>query len=327
MTIDVEHLPDLVWHKRGNIFDPSEHKASLGGRVFAQGPQPLKTEDGVRVFFSTRERDCEKFLSHVYYADFEPDFSRVKSVAHTVGASLGPLGTFDEHGIFPFHVFSDDNRVLAYTCGWSRRVSVSVETAIGLSVSTDGGNHFERFETGPILGPCLSEPFLVGDPFVRWVNGTYHMWYMFGTKWIMGTDDAAERVYKIGHVTSKDGITWPSQRSGLSVVDNVLGENECQAYPTVFEHAGLYVMIFCYRYSDNFRTEAGRGYRLGMAFSDDLISWVRADEKLRIEPEETNWDNEMMCYPCVFEDQGQTYLLYNGNAFGKAGFGVAVLDC
>lgn len=328
MRIDLENLPDLIWQKRGIIFDPSEYATALGGRVFAQGPQPLKTEDGVRVYFSTREKDGTKYLSHVYHADFEPDFSRIKNVAPTGGASLGALGTFDEHGIFPFHVFSDGGSVLAYTCGWSRRISVSVETAIGLRESVDGGNYFERIGSGPIMGPCLQEPFLVGDPFVRRINGSHHMWYIFGTKWReLKSGDVAERVYKIGHVMSKDGITWPSNRLGLSIIENVLGEDECQAYPTVFRYADIYVMIFCYRYADDFRTGSGRGYRLGMAFSDDLISWVRADEKLKMKPEETNWDNEMKCYPCVFENGNSTYLLYNGNAFGKAGFCLAILDC
>jgi hypothetical protein len=34
----------------------------------------------------------------------------------------------------------------------------------------------------------------------------------------------------------------------------------------------------------------------------------------------------MLCYPHVFRCEGRVYMLYNGNAFGRDGFGVAVLE-
>jgi hypothetical protein len=33
----------------------------------------------------------------------------------------------------------------------------------------------------------------------------------------------------------------------------------------------------------------------------------------------------MQCYPHVFECDGKVYLLYNGNEFGRYGFGLAEL--
>src|SRR5690606_42009093 len=54
------------------------------------------------------------------------------------------LGCFDEHGIFPMNVLRHRDIVYGYTCGWSRRVSVSVDTAIGLAVSHDEGLTFQR---------------------------------------------------------------------------------------------------------------------------------------------------------------------------------------
>ncbi len=38
------------------------------------------------------------------------------------------------------------------------------------------------------------------------------------------------------------------------------------------------------------------------------------------------WDSDMQCYPYVFECDGDIYLLYNGNEFGRWGFGVAQLE-
>jgi hypothetical protein len=33
-----------------------------------------------------------------------------------------------------------------------------------------------------------------------------------------------------------------------------------------------------------------------------------------------------VCYPCVFEHRGSKYMLYNGNGYGRTGFGIAVLE-
>ena len=37
------------------------------------------------------------------------------------------------------------------------------------------------------------------------------------------------------------------------------------------------------------------------------------------------WDSEMICYPYVFDHKGKRYMLYNGNDYGKKGFGLAIL--
>ena len=31
----------------------------------------------------------------------------------------------------------------------------------------------------------------------------------------------------------------------------------------------------------------------------------------------------MVCYPCVFDWAGETWMLYNGNGYGRTGFGLA----
>jgi sucrose-6-phosphate hydrolase SacC (GH32 family) len=224
------------------------------------------------------------------------------------------------------HVLRHGNRILAYTSGWSRRVSVSVETSIGLAVSQDGGLTFRRVGDGPVLTSSLHEPCLVGDPFVIVHDGVWHMWYIYGTRWVQGAAAGGERerVYKVGHATSTDGIDW--RKEGVQLIDDRLNADECQALPTVIEHGGRHHMYFCYRQATDFRRNRLRGYRLGYAYSDDLRSWTRDDARAGIQPSETGWDADMMCYPHVFRCEGTIYLLYNGNEFGRAGFGLAVLE-
>ncbi|MGB6306537.1 MAG: hypothetical protein WBF89_02005 [Steroidobacteraceae bacterium] len=316
----------MKWRKIGKIFDPTEHDLPHNAKQFAQSPQTLVFDDFVRVYFSTRERDATgKYLSHVCYADFAPNLRDILQVCDRTVIELGGLGAFDEHGIFPVNVCRDGDRVLAYTTGWNRKVSVSADASIGLAISDDEGRSFKKIGAGPVLTSSLHEPFLVADAFVRKYGDTYHMWYIHGLRWTRFSADApADRVYKIAHATSSDAISWVKE--GRSLIRDKLDADECQALPTVIQHGDGYHMIFCYRQAHGFRTDPHSGYRLGYAYSDDLVDWVRDDSQTGIDVSSDGWDSQMQCYPHLFQYQGKIYLLYNGNEFGRAGFGLAELE-
>ena len=316
----------MKWKKLGKVFDPTEHALPNRCFEFAQSPQTLVLDDRVRVYFSTRERDrVGKYLSHVAYADFTRDMRELLGVSgHTV-LPLGELGSFDEHGIFPINILKDGDRVLAYTTGWNRKVSVSADASIGLAISHDNGQTFSRYGTGPLLTASLHEPFLVADAFVQRFSGAYHMWYIYGTKWQKFSEtEPPDRVYKIAKATSPDGIKW--NRNGRPIISDRLNADECQALPTVIELNRVYHMYFCYREAHGFRQDMSRSYRLGYAWSTDLENWTRNDRLAGIDVSASGWDAQMQCYPHLFESEGQLYLLYNGNQFGRYGFGLAVLD-
>lgn len=317
----------MRWQKLGKIFDPTQHVLANDCSQFAQSPQALVFGDFVRIYFSTRAVDKRngKYLSHVAYVDMQKNLRDVIRISDKTVIPLGELGCFDEHGIFPMNVLRHDDAVYGYTCGWNRRVSVSVDTAIGLAISRDGGETFERIGAGPVLACSLHEPCLVGDGFVRRFAGTFHMWYIFGTGWKKYSADAVpDRTYKIGHATSANGVDWTKEEA-RQIVSDRLGQTESQALPTVIAIGGRYHMFFCYRESVDFRTHKGRGYRIGHAVSDDLRNWRRDDEALPLEGTPGDWDADMQCYPHAFECDDSVYLLYNGNEFGRYGFGLAKL--
>lgn len=316
----------MKWKKLGKIFDPTEHKLANNCTEFTQSPQALVFDDFVRIYFSTREKDrTGKYLSHISFIDIKKDLKTIINISKQTVIPLGNLGCFDEHGIFPMNVLKDGNRILAYTGGWSRRVSVSIETSIGLAMSSNNGLTFQKFGNGPILTSSLNESFLVGDPFVRKFNNTYHMWYIYGTKWVKHSNEISpERVYKIGHATSKDNILWVKENRQL--ITDKLDSDECQALPTVIDFENKYHMFFCYRRATDFRKNKNRSYRIGYAYSKNLINWVRRDNNVGIDVSEKGWDSEMVCYPHVFRCDNKVYMLYNGNEFGRFGFGLAVLN-
>ena len=318
----------MNWNKLGKIFDPTQHKLSNDCVQFAQSPQALVFDDFVRIYFSTRamEPHSGKYLSHIAFVDMQKNLRDIIRVSDQTVIPLGGLGCFDEHGIFPMNVMRHGNTVYGYTCGWNRRVSVSVDTAIGLAISRDDGLTFQRIGDGPVLAASPHEPCLVGDGFVKVIGSIFHMWYIFGIGWKQFLPNTApDRTYKIGHALSTDGINWIKE-DGRQIIADRLGADESQALPTVIAFNGQYHLFFCYRQSCDFRTNKERGYRIGHAYSDDLINWTREDEHLRIDGTPGDWDSDMLCYPHVFECDGRIYLLYNGNEFGRWGFGLAVLE-
>lgn len=318
----------MRWNKLGKVFDPTRHKLPNDCGQFAQSPQTLICDDFIRIFFSTRSIDKTngKYLSHIASVDMHKNLRDIISVSENTIIPLGNLGCFDEHGIFPMNVLRHGDAIYGYTCGWSRRVSVSVETAIGLALSHDEGLTFQRIGAGPVLASSLHEPFLVGDGFVKFIKDRFQMWYIFGIGWKQYSKDTPpDRIYKIGHAVSNDGINWVKDEARQIIPDR-LGADESQALPSVIEIGGRYHMFFCFRHSCDFRKNKERGYRIGHAYSDDLLNWTRDDEHPQLDVTPGAWDSDMLCYPHVFEYDDQIYLLYNGNEFGRYGFGLAVLE-
>jgi predicted GH43/DUF377 family glycosyl hydrolase len=312
----------MKWEKTGEIFNFENSPFKERFVSHAQSPQTVCYDNYVRIYFSTRKIDeFEKFVSHVQYIDYDIDSMKIINYSKNEIISHGNLGCFDEHGIFPFSPVKVDDQIYAYTSGWTRRVSVDVDSGIGLTVSKDEGNTFTRLGDGPILSASLNEPFLVSDPFVRNFNGLFYMFYIFGTKW--SNTIVPERVYKIAYATSNDGINW--EKANRLIIPDVLDENECQALPTVIKIDDKYHMYFCYRNMIGFRTDINKGYRIGYAYSSDLTNWIRDDSAAGISLSKDGWDSEMMCYPHIFRHNDVVYLLYNGNKFGKFGFGLAKL--
>ena len=318
----------MKWKKRGRIFDPTQYKLPNDCVQFAQSPQALVFDDFVRIYFSTRsqEKHNGKYLSHIAFVDMRKNLRDVIRISDEMVIPLGGLGCFDEHGIFPMNVLRHGDLVYGYTCGWNRRVSVSVDTAIGLAISRDNGFTFHRIGDGPVLAASLHEPYLVGDGFVKVIGGVFHMWHIFGTGWKRYSPDALpDRTYKIGHAFSDDGINWVKEEARQIIADRY-GPEESQALPTVIGIDGRYHMFFCYRQSFDFRRNRDRGYRIGHAWSDDLANWTRDDGDPLLDVTPGDWDSDMLCYPHAFECDEKVYMLYNGNEFGRYGFGLAVLE-
>lgn len=313
------------WKKLGKVFTPQEVSGRSWLKEFAQAPATLLLDNLVRVYFSCRPpADANgQYVSYSAYVDLDrADLFRIRQVAEQPILDLGGLGEFDEFGIYPVSVIRERDSVCAYYGGWTRCESVPFNVAIGCAISHDGGKSFTRLGKGPILSYTPDEPFVLSSPKIRRFNGQWQLFYIAGRKW-KTVDGRAEPVYKIRMATSTDGLHW--RKLNKDLIESRIEEDEAQASPDVFYANGKYHMFFCYRYSSHYRGKS-KGYRIGYAYSSDLVNWVRDDAKAGINVSEEGWDAEMIAYPHVFELDGQTYLAYLGDQVGRYGFGLAVLE-
>ncbi len=314
------------WKKLGKIFDPVKIKDREWLNEFAQAPSVVEYDDYIRVYFSCRPKPDNngQYVSYSAYVDLDKNnLFNIISVAEEPILKLGELGTFDEFGTYPVSIIKDDDKYIVYYGGWTRCESVPFNVAIGCAISRNEGKTFEKLGSGPILSYSLNEPFILSGPKIRKFNDIYYLFYIAGRRWVLA-NGKPEPVYKIRMATSGDGINWKKHNKDL-VIDK-LGENEAQASPDVIFENGKYHMFFCYRQATDFRRNKDRSYRIGYAYSVDLIHWTRNDDKVGIETSEKGWDSEMLAYPHLYTLNDKTYMFYLGNSVGKYGFGVAELE-
>ncbi len=308
-----------MWQKKGLLFSvknfQSEFLRSHASIPFAYH---LK-DDEYRIYFSSRN---EKGKSLPYYIEATITNGAIELKGKVVGPilTLGELGTFDDSGIMPSSLIEHNGTLFMYYIGWNPQVTVSYRLSIGLAISTDNGLTFERYSKGPVCDRSENEPFFNTAPYVIFENGIWKMWYISCTKWQL-INDYPEPSYHIKYAESNDGIHW--NKEGIVCVDY---DEFAQALgrPSVIQKNNIYQMYFSYRKVDNYRTTKGNGYKIGLAESLDGKVWEKKYNSTGIDLSESGWDSEMMEYCHVFDHKGITYMLYNGNDFGKEGFGYAI---
>lgn len=312
------------WEKKGKIFDPTGRFEWM--QHYAQVPTVLELEDRLRIYFTCRPKPDanDQFVSYTSFVDVKKeDPSKILYIHDNPVIDLGKPGTFDEFGIHPTSILKWDNKILLYYTGWTRGYSVPYETWIGLAISYDNGITFTKASQGPIIGKSQYNPYLANGAFVYRKDHKWYMFYAGARKWIQ-TKNKLEPIYHLKLATSKDGIQWECKSKEII---KAKFEFECISRPTIWESNGRFHMWFAYRSGiDNFREEASMAYSIGYASSKDFITWERKDEISGLKKGKRGWDSDMMSYPYVHQYYDNLYIFYNGNSFGKEGFGYALLN-
>jgi len=308
----------IHWKKQGLIFCPDGTDSNMHSH--AAIPFGLPHRDGLRIYFSSRN-SAGKSLP--FYLDTDAaNLRQVKNINTIPLLPLGELGTFDDAGIMPSCIVAHEGLHFMYYIGWNPQVTVSYRLSIGLAISSDGGSRFTKYATGPICDRSTEEPYFNTAPFVLKDGNTWKMWYISTTAWHM-INGYPEPQYLIKYAESDDGIHW--RKTGYVCID--YHENaEAIGRPTVFIENGLYKMYYSYRLLNGYRNNRGAGYKIGYAESKDGMQWeIRNTEAgISVSDHKNAWDYEMVEYCHVLTLGSDKIMLYNGNGFGKTGFGYAI---
>ena len=311
----------MKWNKKGLIYEPNT-SFEWNSKGYASVPTVYKiSEDVLRIYFTARDIDNKTNISYIEVEADEP--SNILYIHEKSVLSLGKIGMFDDCGAMVSHVIDVDDEVWMYYIGWNVRNTIAYHNSIGLAISKDGGITFEKFSEGPLFDRTYQEPYFNAAPFVLKENDDWKMWYLSNTKW-MEYEGKSEPFYHIKYAESENGIDW--KREGKVAID-YKDENECGIVRAcVLKDDNIYKMWYAHRNLQNYRTNKNSSYRIGYAESDNGIDWTRKDENVGIDVSESGWDSEMIEYPFVYDHKGKRYMIYNGNTFGKTGFGYAVLE-
>lgn len=298
----------MIWEKTGFHFNSDEYLGEYRGAMVPRAVHMI--DDVFRIFYSPRDKDGR---CHIFHMDIDITKLRILEVGGKPILSPGDLGTFDDSGAQVSWVCRTHNKWWIYYVGWNLGVTVPFRNSVGLAESDDGV-HFVRAYNGPIIDRTKDEPYFCSSPCVLDCGGAYRAWYVSCVKWRLDDNGAPKHWYHIKYADSNDGMNW--NREGIVAIDFKNEQEYAITTPSVIKYKDIYHMWYCYR---------GDKYRIGHAISTDGKLWERMDDDVGIDVSEEGFDSEMVCYPHVFLHNGEWHMLYNGNGYGKTGFGLAKL--
>ena len=272
-------------------------------------PTPfLLDEKTIRVLFVSRDSAQQGYVGWCDVSASDP--TTIVGISRTAVLGPGEPGAFDDSGIGIGNVVSRKDGLYLYYMGWNQGTTVPFNNAIGLAISKDGrGDRFERPFLGPLIDRNRYDPFSLSYPFVFPCNGGWRMLY--------GSHRGPTYTpmhHVLCHASSNDGYDWKTD--GLPELD--LDEDEVAVCrPWVFDGPdGISYMLFS---SNSDR------YRVGCAARDDSGSWSRLQSDL-VPLGEDAWSSQEVCYSGHVEAKGRHFVFYNGNGYGRTGFGVCELE-
>lgn len=301
------------WNKIGLVYEVAPLNRHPKLLTHASNPLAVHLEGDIfRVFYSGRDF---KNRSSVGAVDLDVVNVRIINDHKTPFFEHGKDGTFYSDGVSIGNIYVVEDKKYMLFMGWQNPPNAHWRGDIGrLTVTDELKLLIEEDEI--YRGISEWDPISFSYPWVlQCSNGEFLMWYGSTISW---DSENGEMIHLIKQSVSTNGNNWSKPEIAIPLEINI-----AQAFsrPTVIENEDLELEMW---YS--YRGKPGRKYRIGYAKSFDSRNWMVRNEASGIDVSDKGWDSEMIEYPHVFKHKNQTYMLYNGNDFGKFGFGMAILE-
>jgi hypothetical protein len=304
-------LSAAAWDKLGLVYRPAaDHPWRLSHA--ATPTVEVLADTLVRIYFTSRDAANRSHISSL-----QMDVRRPRAIAALSTTPLvapGPAGAFDDSGAAMGCLVVEGVTRRLYYLGWNiSDRSVPWRNSIGLAISAGDGRSFEKVGTDPLLGRNEVDPHSLSYPWIVRDGPRWRMWYGSNLAW--GASEETMR-HVIKYAESRDGISW--NRTGDVAIPLDRPDEFAVARPCVLADSDCFRMWYSRRSPD---------YRIGYAESADGRVWTRHDDRAGIEPssgEVDSWENRTVEYACVFDAGGDRYMVYNGNDYGRDGFGLAI---
>ena len=298
-----------MWIKKGLIFN--EH--------FSQLPVVDELNDFYRIYYSTRING----KSTPMFIDVDKENpKKILNKSEFPILQLGNKGSFDWAGIMPTEIITIGITKYLYYIGWSLRQDVPYHNNLGLAISNDNGNTWKKFSEGPVFHTSYKETGYIGTVEIMIENGVWRMWYLSCKDWIEH-DGKMEPTYSTKYAESINGIDWePKNIVCIPLENDEGGISSCR----VLKINGKYKMWYSIRDKIDYRDNINHSYRIKTAESSDGIRWIKNNNIDLDIDKNSEWENTMVCYPFIVENEKNFIMFYNGNQFGKTGIGYAIKE-
>lgn len=303
-------MEQQYWRRLGHVFCAAGQMPWMLSH--ASYPTPTALGNGqVRVFFSPRDAAGRSSIGFLDLALSGEKFS-IANLSRQPLLSPGQRGAFDDSGVTVGCVIPDGDEILVYYLGWSVSVTVPFRNFIGAARGNLRSDKLQRVSLAPIIDRSAVDPFTLGYPWVVRTASNWQIWYGSHLEW--GAEGLSMQ-HVIKTARSEDGLEWDCR--GEVAIPIHGGSEFAVSRPCVLRDSDCYRMWYARREEK---------YQMGYAESADGKIWQRHDQAVTFTGVPGDWEAESAEYATVFDHDGHRYMIYNGNGYGRTGFGLALLE-
>jgi len=296
------------------------HEPRIFNENYGQIPACIILNDRIHIFYADRLHTKKSFIKYKIICR-----SSFKTIMEPKTFYFPKrVGFFDTDGAMPSQIYQTKDEYFLIYNGWNRLTGRPpyLNSSGRIKINLNELNEFQFIlaEQTPFLSRGPDNP---SSAVTAWIEKSYNdqtVYWIRTEKWEL-VSGYYEPLYYIasGSIDETGRCIMRYER----VIEPVYPD-EVFSRPTVTRINGKTLMAFCSRSIHDFR-DGVNSYKINFALKNSNMphGWSRCPIRLNAD---LNWCNLQTSYPCLFSDEKHTYLAFNGNSFGKSGFGILRLN-